>query len=140
MFENSHWRWACGLDFERRKYTPLSFLKDYKFLTRHLHSQTHQQSAIWFFECEDRIKRGVKVIGEHFWVIMHNVYSSTASTHYDPSIYLLHALGADIGDTQLASNIANTYLQHIHSYLNAIFSTMVLYGKRPKTNWPYYMS
>ena len=105
-----------------------------------MRTQNHERSAIWKFERKDHINRGVQVLGEHFWVMMHNVCSCTASTHYDPSIYLLHSLGGDIGDTQLASGIANTYLEHIHSYLNAIFSMMVLHGKHPKTNWPYYVS
>ena len=66
--------------------------------------------------------------------------SSIASRHYELTLYLLHAFGQDIGDTQVANNIANSYLEHIHNYLDAIFSICILDGKHSKTKWYHYIS
>ena len=71
---------------------------------------------------------------------MNNICSTTASRHYDPTLYLLHSFGADIGDTQVVSNVANMYVNQIHSSLDAVFSIVILHGKHQKTNWPHYVS
>ena len=55
-------------------------------------------------------------------------------------MYLLHAFGADIGDTQVVSNVANDYLSQIHSYLDAVFSIVILNGKHQKTDWSHYLA
>ena len=65
---------------------------------------------------------------------MNNICSTTASRHYDPTLYLLHAFGADIGDTQVVSNVANEYINQIHAYLDAIFSIVILHGNHQKTD------
>ena len=69
--------------------------------------------------------------------MLHTVCSYSALPHYDPTLYLLHAFGSDIGDTQVVSNIANNYLKHIHLYMDMVFSMTVLHGKDPKTRWCY---
>ena len=79
-------------------------------------------------------------MGEHFWVVINNVCSCSASYHYDPTLYLLHAFGVDIGDIQVVHNIANSYLEHIHSYLDMVFSLFILHGNHEKTNWSHYIA
>ena len=72
--------------------------------------------------------------------MLHNVCTCTATLHYDLTLYLLNAFGADIGDTQIVSNISNMYLEQIHAYLDCVFGIMILHGKHPKTNWHYYVA
>ena len=138
IIKNSKWRWACGIFFDNTEYTPISFLNHHSFTTKHLESSTHTRSMVWWFESKDRISRGVKILGDHFWVMVNNVCTATASNHYDPTLYLLHAFGTDIGDTQVVSNVANSYVEQIRLYLDALFSISILTGKHPKTNWYHY--
>ena len=94
----------------------------------------HAKALTWWLESKNCVARGVKVLGEHLWVMLYNVCTCTASHHYDLTLYLLNAFGADIGDTQVASNISNIYLEQIHAYLDSVFGIMVLHGKHPKTD------
>ena len=126
--KNSKWRWACGIFFDNTTFTPRSFLKHHSFATMHLESLTHTRSMAWWFESKNRISRGVKILGDHLWVMVNNVCTTTASNHYDPTLYLIHAFGADIGDTQVVSNVANSYIKQIRLYLDALFAISILHG------------
>ena len=95
---------------------------------------------IRYLESKDRIARGVRLLGQLFWVLVNNVCSCTPSSQYDPALYLLHAFGVDVGGTQVVQNISNTYLEQIDSYLDMVFCLSILHGKHRKTNYCDYVS